>query len=264
MFINAKGLLSLICFPDFGLRLIGNAEGCSTETDVCIGDSLGAAKEWLPWIRSITPIRRTIVVTRSLDLTQSLAPLLIMLGFVLALSGCGGVDTSKPVYEGLLPTGVVPRQSIRLMPEVRKAPGVSVVLSQSTRETLQTFRDVTTPGLNYPVDEWVLKIAQPPRELSHNAKVLPDLTSIPTGNWTVVVHWATLHKPFVIGGTIEYRVLDPELAQVAVFRAEETGNCDTVSFNMKAVYEHNAKCYDQFLSRLIDKAGRSMVEAARK
>jgi hypothetical protein len=182
---------------------------------------------------------------------------------VLALCGCGGANTTKPVFEGLLPTGVVPKQSTRTISEIRKASGVSVVLSQSTRETLAVFRGATEPGLKYPVDEWILKIAQPPRELNRNARVVPDLTSIPAGNWTVVVHWVTFFKPFVIGGTVEYRVLDPDLAHVATFQAEETGNCDSVSFDVKAVNEHYSKCYDQFLSRLIDKAGNLMTEAAR-
>lgn len=184
-----------------------------------------------------------------------------VIGFVVMNSmGCGGLNTARPVYEGLIADTAFPKKSERKMGEIKQAPNVVVVLSQSTRDTIDGFKDGREQG--YPVDKWILQMVKPVKEVNAGTRIAQDLRSRPSGSWTVVIHWAALFEPFVIGGTIEYHVLDQSLAVVAVIREEKKGNCDSLSFDANVLQEHYVKCYDGFLSALIEKAGARLIASA--
>ncbi len=193
---------------------------------------------------------------------------LLLVCALLLLTACGGVNTAKPVYQGLLAEGAAPRKSVRAIAEIASAPGLVIVLSESTRDTIRLYKQPQTGPYvaNYPADRWVADIAAPLKKINPSARIGSDLGDRAKGNWFVVLHWTTRFEPFVVGGGVEYHVLDDDLAQVAVFQASKSGSCDdwSINFNTQAVISRYIQCYDSFLSALIKQASDPLLAAAGK
>ena len=181
------------------------------------------------------------------------------------LSACGGVNTTKPVYQGLL-AEAEPRASARQAQELLKAPGLAIVLTESTRDTIAAYKEMpskTTYRIEYPWERWIGEIAAPIRTLYPNARIRPDLNSRTPGEWVVLVHWTTRHEPFVVGGAVEYHILDDQLARVAAYRAGKSGSCEGYSLSVQRAIELSIECYDRFLSAIIKEASEPFVAAVR-
>lgn len=182
---------------------------------------------------------------------------------VLALiSGCG-TTTEKPVYSGLTAGSAVPPRSSESVTGLSKSPAVSVVLSESSRETVKLFREIEEMGYPMPVKKWVAELLIPVKSANQSAQMVSDLRSMPPGSWVVVVHWIADMGPGRHGAALEYRILDQNLAEVSVFSAKDVEDCNSYRLDATGAAGRSAfgQCYDRMMSRLISKVTPEMVRA---